>query len=151
MGQKWSKRGPKCPKWVQNGPKMGPKRVPKGVKKGSKRGSQNGSPRGWNKKKKVEKYFLSGPTMGVYTGPPPLKNTILGRYQPLRPCSRRISEKSAAPPADGPAGGISPLFFRFRRQQGLAGWHRTEKLVKTGVTPFLSAFLAILGQSGPNR
>ena len=51
---------------------------------------------------------------GLYT-PPPQKNTILGRYQPLRPCSRRIPEKSAVPPPGGWAsggGGFPHFFFR---------------------------------------
>ena len=34
MGPKWSKMGPKCPKWVQNGSKTGPKRGSKGGPKG---------------------------------------------------------------------------------------------------------------------
>ena len=51
MGPKWSKKGPKCPKWVQNGSKTGPKWVQNGSQKGFKRGSQNGSPRGRNQKK----------------------------------------------------------------------------------------------------
>ena len=44
------------------------------------------------------------------------------------------------PPADGPAGKNSPLFFENRRQQGLSARDLTEKLVKTGGTPFLSTF-----------
>ena len=51
------------------------------------------------------------------------------------------------PPADGPAGENSPFFFENRRQHGLAARDLTEKLVKTGGTPFLSTSLVILGQS----
>ena len=113
-GPKWVQNGPKWVQSVQNGSKMGSKRVPKGVQKGSKGG---GVPK-WvpqrSEPKKISKNIFSLALLwGVIQGAPPLKNTILGRYQPLRPCSRRIQEKSAVPPpADGPAGGISPLFFQ---------------------------------------
>ena len=84
--------------------------------------------------------FLVDCYRGLYS--PPSKNTILGRCQPLRPCSRRIPEKSAVPPPRRMAqrGGFPHFFFRFRRLHGLSGWYLTEKLVKTGGTPFLSAF-----------
>ena len=55
------------------------------------------------------------PTTGVYTAPPPKKkNTILGRYQPLRPCSRRNLKKSGEipPPLGHPPGGGTRTFFR---------------------------------------
>ena len=90
--------------------------------------------------------------MGVYTGPP-LKNTILGRYQPLRSCSRRIPEKSTVPPpADGPAGGGEfPHFFSdFGDNRVWLAGTLLKNWSKQGV-PLFERFLAILGQSGPNR
>ena len=63
---------------------------------------------------------------------PPLKNTILERSRAPGPCVRRISEKSGEIPADGPAGGIWPIFFRFRRQGGVGARDLPEKLAKTG-------------------
>ena len=97
MGPKWSK--------------MGPKRVPKGVKKGP-RGVPKWVPQRSEPKKKVEKYFFSGPTMGGYRGLPPLKTRSW--EDPGHPdhvfaeFGKKVG-KSPPPPADGPAGGETAL------------------------------------------
>ena len=79
--------------------------------------------------------------MGGLSGAPPLKNTILGRSRAPRLPSRRIPEKSAGfPPGGWSSGGKFPLFSENRRQHGMAARDLTEKLVKTGGTPFLSTF-----------
>ena len=45
-----------------------------------------------------------------------------------------------SPPADGPEGEKTALFYENRRQQGLLGRHLTEKLVKKGGTLFWALF-----------
>ena len=111
--------GPKCPKWVQKG-------VPKWV-------PQRSEP------KKVEKYFFSGPTMGGYTGPPPLKTRFCrGSRNPNLVFADFRKKVRISPRKDGPAGGKSALFFSFenRRKWGLDFYYLPEKVAKGGgVTP----------------
>ena len=134
LTQIWSKMGPK---WTQNGSKMGPKMDPNWVQKGvPKWVPQRSEP-----KKKVEKYFFSGPTTGGYRGPRS-KNTILGRHCLSRPCCRRFSEKSAVPPRRMvQRGGGEPHFFsKICDSMVWIGNTLLKNWSKRGVPPFWALF-----------
>ena len=91
----------------------------------------------------VPSWVSSETATGVYTGPPS-KNAILGAP---RPCTSRISGKSAVPPPGGwpSGGGNRTFFFENRRQQvWLPG-----TLLKNGRKTEVLYFGAILVQRGP--
>ena len=75
--------------------------------------------------------------MGVYTGPP-LKNTILGRYRPQNPCSRRIPEKSAGPPPRRMTqrGGFPHFFSDFGDNRVWLAGTFLKNWSKQGLPPF---------------
>ena len=88
---------------------------------------------------------------GLYSPPPPSKNTILGRSRVPRPCTSRIPEKSAVfSPSGWPSGGKTRIFFS-KIGESMVWLHGT--LLKNGRKKgvlFLAWFLEILGQSGSN-
>ena len=84
--------------------------------------------------------------MGGYIGPPLKTRVWEDPGHPDYPLAES-RKKVRSPPADGPAGGNSPLFFENRRQHGRAARDLTEKLVKTGY-PLFEPFLAQVAQNG---
>ena len=113
------------------------------------RGGGPKAPRGWSPRRRVgvSKTEVFGPVKlwgtyyrGLYRAPPLKTRSWEGTSHLDHVVAESRKKVRFFPLADGPAGGKPALFFRFRRLHGLSGWYLTEKLVKTGGTPFLSAF-----------
>ena len=125
----------------------------KGVQKGSKRGSKGGpkiGPPEVRTKKKSKNIFSLAPLQG-FIGAPPLKYTILGRYQPLRPRGRRFPEKSAVFSLRRMVQrGRFPHFFSKIGDNGVWRGATLLKNWSKGGYFYFGHFLAIVGISGEN-
>ena len=90
-------------------------------------------------------WYFGGCYGGLYR--PPSKNTVLGRYHLFRPCCRPFSEKSAAPPKNGPegGGGFPHFFSKIGDNMVWVGNTLLKKWPKRGGTPFLGTFWRFWG------